>query len=149
LTTDDGSSQKYQSSDRAPPRPLRVPQRELIAKHPNSSLLFEHYQIETARHLPVAMWTNNPFITYVLPLAYSSDLIMHGVLALSGAHLCFASTSAVITTATWTHYALALRGTKHALIRKINGESVNTLHLLLVTLLLCQVEVSNITATLI
>jgi len=117
-------------------------QNGFVTKDPNSYLLFQHYQAVTAQHLPVAMWIDNPFVTFILPLAHSHDLIMHGVLAMSGAHLSHSSTSMQIKAASLTHYALAVRGVKHELTKKLNGEDVDTLHLLLAILLLCQVEVS-------
>jgi hypothetical protein len=79
-------------------------------------------------------------------VAHSDDLVLQGVLALSGAHLSSKSTDGNIKQATWTHYALDLRGVKHALTRTMSGGNVDMLYLLLTTLLLCQVEVSLIKA---
>jgi len=127
--------------------PSFTPPTGYITKDPNSYLLFEHYQAVTARFLPVTMWIQNPFVSYVLPLAHSNDLIMQAVLALSGVHLCFSSSSTEVKTATWTHYALALRNIKNDLSKKLNGDDVDILHLLLATLLLCLVEVCYVSST--
>jgi hypothetical protein len=126
--------------------PLLAAPENLILKRPHASTLFQHYITVTARHLPVAMWMEDTFIAHILPLAHSDDLVLQGVLALSGAHLSFKSTDGDIKQATWTHYALALRGVKHALTRTMSGGDVDMLHLLLTTLLLCQVEVSPLKA---
>jgi hypothetical protein len=83
------------------------------------------------------------FIAHILPLAHSDDLVLQGVLALSGAHLSSKLTDGDIKQATWTHYALALRGVKHALTRTMSGGDVDMLHLLLTTLLLCQVSTAK------
>ena len=115
-------------------------------KGPYASTLLQQYIKVTARHLPVAMWMEDTFIAHILPLAHSGDLVLQGVLALSGAHLSSKSIDEDIKQATWTHYALALRGVKHALTRTMNGGDINILHLLLTTLLLCQVEVSFLKA---
>jgi Fungal specific transcription factor domain len=126
--------------------PLSAAPGNPILKRPHASTLFQHYITVTARHLPVAMWMEDTFIAHILPLAHSDDLVLQGVLALSGAHLSFKSTDGDIKQATWTHYALALRGVKHALTRTMSGGDVDMLHLLLTTLLLCQVEVSPLKA---
>lgn len=126
--------------------PLSAAPGNPILKRPHAGTLLQHYITVTARHLPVAMWMEDTFIAHILPVAHSDDLVLQGVLALSGAHLSSKSTDGNIKQATWTHYALDLRGVKHALTRTMSGGNVDMLHLLLTTLLLCQVEVSLIKA---
>ncbi|RDW57250.1 hypothetical protein BP5796_12700 [Coleophoma crateriformis] len=111
-----------------------------MLQNAGSRLLFQHYVEITARLLPVTIWMKNPFIAYILPIAQSDDMVMQGLLALSGAHLCYSSASAEITLAAGTHYSLALRSIKQALPGVMKGQRTNILHLLLTTLLLCQVE---------
>ncbi|KAJ5364808.1 fungal-specific transcription factor domain-containing protein [Penicillium cataractarum] len=55
-----------------------------------SSLLFTHYITETANVLSsFSPDGNNPFVTLLVPLCCNDDLLMHSLLALSGAHMKF------------------------------------------------------------
>lgn len=57
---------------------------QAIALTPSSLLLLQHYLEATLMFLVAKPLINNPFITVILPLALSDDLLMHSVLALSG-----------------------------------------------------------------
>lgn len=108
----------------------------------SSRLLFDRYLSQTSKQLGVTLVSKNPFVYYVLPLAFSNELIMNCVLALSGAHLCYdEAVDTAIISATWSHYSHVLRGLQTALSNSTHGDGRETLHLLLITLLLCMVDV--------
>ena len=110
--------------------------------HPSSRILFEHYVHETADRLSIIQGPENPFITCVMPLARSDAMVMDGVLALSGAHLCYTMQGSDMKSISSTHYALAVRRLKHELTRVATGEPTDPVQLLLTILLLTTTEVS-------
>lgn len=117
----------------------------LIVQNEPLRIIYEHFIHVTVHRLPVATFVRNPFVTHMIPLAQSEGLIMHCMLALSGAHLCCKGTTASISTAAWSTLALALRSVKHLITRKVQGDEVDTTCLLLSIMLLCQAEVSTVT----
>lgn len=117
-------------------------------KDPASRILFEHYIDNTSHLLSVIRGPENPFIICVLPLAQADSMIMDSVLAVSGAHLCHASSGSDIKLASSTHYALLLRQFKHSLTQMVSGTDLNgkvlkPVNLLLAALMLCQFEVNR------
>ncbi|KAL9567409.1 hypothetical protein ACKAV7_008484 [Fusarium commune] len=75
-----------------------------------SSTLFEHYLTQTAALLVPLPMSHNPFIRLILPVAFSDDLVMHSILALSGSHLGHQQVNSVeIQHATWRHYLVVIR----------------------------------------
>lgn len=112
---------------------------------PDSALLLSHYLSETAPMLATAPVEKNPFITHVVPLAYTDDLLMHSVLALGGTHLAFKKDSDVqIQIATWQHYSAVVSGLRCELLRLSSDNFRKTWSLLLVLLLVCHYEVGLI-----
>ena len=116
---------------------------------PASRLLFDHYRGKTAGKLGGITGPDNPFIACILPLAIADSLVMHGVLALSGAHMINGNKSVDVTSSTWIHYGLAVRGLKHELTKKVVTNQADTARLLVTTLLLSHVEVCCIDSYLI
>jgi Fungal specific transcription factor domain len=109
---------------------------------PLNALLLQYYVEETGPRLAIRLPRHNPFIKYILPVAYCDDLLMHAVLALGGAHLMFQrGIGRAIEQATWTHYEISLRKMSHALKSESWQESCYTLRLLLTSMLLCHFEV--------
>jgi hypothetical protein len=92
--------------------------------------------------------SSNPFITLVLPLAYSDDLLMHAVLALSGTQLSFKRRDDLsVQSATRQHYSLLLQNLRHLFAEESAHHDVRrTLRLLLVLVVLCHVEVHSATS---
>ena len=73
--------------------------------------LLQHYLSETIALFSMSPLTSNPFATILLPLAYLDDLLMHGLLAFSGAHLSFKEPNNIeIARATTMHYGRLLKG---------------------------------------
>jgi hypothetical protein len=72
---------------------------------PTSELLFKHYLEVTGPMLACVPAQKSPFLNHVVPLAWTDDLLMHSVLALSGAHLsCNRASGDDVQTASWKHY---------------------------------------------
>lgn len=111
---------------------------------PSSPILLQHYLTETISITTPKPAHSNPFLTYLLPLAVSDDLLMNSVLAMSGAHLCFKNKSSLdIYKTTWRHYSLVLSNLRNENFSSLVLEdSEKCLRLLLVLLILCHVEVS-------
>lgn len=75
-----------------------------------SSLLFTHYVAETAHVLSTfSPDGNNPFVTFLVPMCYNDDLLMHSLLALSGAHMKSKSPGIDVYLATYRHYSIVIR----------------------------------------
>lgn len=114
----------------------------LLTRH--SVLLLQHYLEDTASFLVPKIRTRNPFITQVLPLAYSDDLLMHAVMALSGTHLSYQQKDNLdIQLATRSHYSLLLKGLRSAFAYEASQPcSERSLRLLVILVVLCHIEVS-------
>lgn len=108
-------------------------------RDPHARLLFVHYIAETASQLGAVSQTETPFITFILPLALSDDLIMHSLLALSGAHLSHEKTwDAQIYLTTCLHYAIVVHYLQEAFA---DDAPIKLPRVLLATLMLCTFEV--------
>lgn len=112
---------------------------------PRSPLLLQHYLQDTSKWLVPRPQALNPFISLVLPLAYTDDKLMHAILALSGFHLSSQkSCDFSIQSTTRKHYTLLLRSLRLAFADSSHQiDFKQTLHLLLTLLVLCHVEVSS------
>ncbi|KAF5615596.1 C6 zinc finger domain protein [Fusarium tjaetaba] len=117
----------------------RTPNQILSLTRPESSFLHDHYLNRTARMLSATYTGQNPFVKVLLPLAAWSDMILQGVLALSGVHF-ESQKPANHLVATYEHLAQALRGLKYGLTRFVSGQTDLALELLVTTLLFCFIE---------
>jgi hypothetical protein len=100
------------------------------ALHPQSVSLLSHYLRETASSFAMTRLESNPFITILLPLGYTDDLLMHGLLAVSGAHLAYKEPGSLeIANATWQHYSKLISGlrTEFALLQHDDMERMERL----------------------
>ena len=110
---------------------------------PQSVMLLSHYIRETAGHFAMTPMRDNPFVSILLPLGYADDLLMHSMLALSGAHLAFNEPDNVeIATATRLHYSRLISGLRQefALLQEDDAERKE--RLLRVLMVMCHYEVS-------
>ncbi|KAL8366803.1 hypothetical protein RB595_008746 [Gaeumannomyces hyphopodioides] len=82
---------------------------------PQSSLLLGHYLRETAAHFAMLPLRDNPFVAILLPIACADDLLMHAILAFSGAHLACKEPGSPVATATELHYAQLISGLRNEL----------------------------------
>ena len=115
---------------------------------PSSRLLFDRYISQTSKELGVTANPQNPFLGYVIPLAFSDELYMNCVLALSGADLTIEEEIDPATKSmAWSHYSAAVRGLHKELSAEPYGDVHRTLHLLFLTLSMVMVEVSDVLAS--
>lgn len=121
----------------------RTPTQLLSLTRPESSFLHEHYLNRTAPMLSATQTGQSPFVKVLLPMAAWSDMILQGVLALSGVHF-ETQMPANHLVATYEHFAQALRGLKYGLTRFVSGQTELALELLVTTLLFCFIEVLQI-----
>lgn len=112
--------------------------------------LLRHYLEYTAGLLTTAPLTKCPFITIILPLAYSDDLLMHTVLALSGTHLecrqyrwsagAIGGAGSEIQRATTLHYHNMISGLRQELTDFDSADSEKQLRILLILTMLYHYE---------
>lgn len=115
-----------------------------------SVTLLRHYFEYTAGLLCTSPPTKCPFITVLLPLAYTDELLMHTVLALSGTHLeCrqsrrhAGSTAAVnpeMQHATALHYQKTISGLRREMVNLNTANDHKQTRLLLILIIACHYE---------
>ncbi|OJD11808.1 hypothetical protein AJ78_07490 [Emergomyces pasteurianus Ep9510] len=110
---------------------------------PASQILLAHYLGETGPLISPTPTQDTPFLSWIVPLSYTDDLLMHSVLAVSGSHLSFKVENNIeVEQATSQHYSLALR----CLQSIIKNDSLlqdphMLLRVVLVMIFLCHYEV--------
>lgn len=109
--------------------------------YPASQILHSYYLEYTAPKL--APSAEVPFVSWVMPVAYNDDLLMHSILALGGAHLSYRSRENIeIQQTTCRHYSLAVQA-----LRRISedepllDEPLVLLRIILTVIILCHYEV--------
>ncbi|GAB7366032.1 hypothetical protein MBLNU230_g7355t1 [Neophaeotheca triangularis] len=108
---------------------------------PVSVLLLGHYLAETAGILAMAPSSSNPLVTVLLPLGHADDLLMHGLLAVSGAHMaCREKDRTDVAEAACLHYTLILSRLRVEFSSLREDDSDKMERLLRVLLVLCQYE---------
>lgn len=107
-----------------------------------SNRLLEHYTQITAAALPGRIIADNPYLTNILPLAFSDDKVLHSILALSGVHLAYKSVE--LEYESRSHYAAAIRGVKEGLVKWKSMDPSALLALLTSMLSLCMCEVCSV-----
>ncbi|KAF9888872.1 hypothetical protein FE257_008241 [Aspergillus nanangensis] len=106
-----------------------------------SNTLFAHYMAETASMLStLPAGTNNPFLTMIVPLAYSDDLVMHALLAVSGTHLVFRDPGTEVFKAMCHHYSVAIKTLRGAICNFSVRDVSQVVRLLLVLMILSFLE---------
>lgn len=112
---------------------------------PQSVTLLSHFLMHTASFFAMGPLQDNPFVNMLLPMAYTDDLLMHALLALSGAHLTSREPEMVdLSRATSMHYAKligGLRGEFSGLTDEDLGKKENLLRLLMIA---CHYEVGDV-----
>lgn len=115
---------------------------------PQSVILLEHYLQETAASFAMTSSDeHNPFVTMLIPLSHADDLLMHALLAVSGAHLSYREAEqAELATATQMHYDRLLRGLRRELTDLGgSGDVRRAERLLRVSIMACHYEVRDTT----
>lgn len=107
---------------------------------PGSARFLEYYVAETSRYFMSRSDQQNPYLTELLPFAYSDDLVLDCILALGGTHLELKTGSP--NTALWAswHAVRAVRMLRES-IYEAPQSPTQSLRVLLALLLLCSLEV--------
>ncbi|KAL6693529.1 fungal-specific transcription factor domain-containing protein [Trichoderma pleuroticola] len=115
-----------------------------------SGTLLRHYFEHTAGLLCTSPPTKCPFITVVLPLAYTDELLMHTVLALSGTHLecrqsrwnpgSVGSGDLEMQRVTALHYQNTISGLRRELLDFDSANDRQQARLLLILIIACHYE---------
>jgi hypothetical protein len=126
----------------APPVPVLTRTRSPCTLTPLSILLLRHYLVETAAIVVMAPSNKNPCITVLLPLGHTDDLLMHGLLALSGAHMSHAKRDVADTAS--LHYSLLVSQLRVEFSSLREDDLKKRERLLRVLLVMCQYEVGDV-----
>lgn len=112
---------------------------------PVSVRFLEHYLSRTGVMLAMVPPSKSPFITSLVPTAYMDDLLMHAMLAVSGAHLSFKQPeNDEVIQATMSHYNAVIRNIRQEIGQPdLQNDAVKTTRLLIVLIMLCHYEVSH------
>lgn len=102
--------------------------------------LLSHYLATTADCMANGSTPVNPFLVQIVPLAFSSDLLLQLVITQSAAHRAFRSRDESDTIA-HGHYTKALQHFRREVTDFIDGKESNPLMLLVGALLMCFTEV--------
>ncbi|KAK7883576.1 hypothetical protein LTR67_011074 [Exophiala xenobiotica] len=111
-----------------------------ISDMPLFSLLLRHYICKTANTLVGREAPNNPLLSDALSIAYSNPLVMHALLAVSGMHFQHKNFSPEVQLVTYKYYGVVLTGLKYSLTHWVAGSHGETLHLLLIAMMMCLYE---------
>lgn len=114
-----------------------------LSDSPYASVLLEHFVARTSHMLVARDALRNPYLYSVLPMAYSTPLIMHAVLAISGIHMLHGKPSAEVERATYAHYGKAVQELKTRLASWSSESRRETLRLFHTSTLLCTYEVRS------
>ena len=107
---------------------------------PESYTLLSHYLSTTADCMANGTTPINPFLVQIVPLAFTSDLLLQLVLAQSAAHRAFRRRDESDAVAQ-SHYTKAIQLFRHGVGEFIEGKESNPLMLLVGALLMCFTEV--------
>lgn len=107
---------------------------------PESYQLLNHYLATTADCMANGSTPINPFLVQIVPLAFTSDLLLQLVLTQSAAHRAFRWGNETDTIA-HSHYTKALQRFRGGVTDFIEGKESNPLMLLVGALVMCFTEV--------
>ncbi|KAJ5640063.1 uncharacterized protein N7484_007925 [Penicillium longicatenatum] len=109
---------------------------------PESYTLLSHYLSTTADCMANGTTPINPFLVQIVPLAFTSDLLLQLVLAQSAAHRAFRRRDESDAVAQ-SHYTKAIQLFRHGVGEFIEGKESNPLMLLVGALLMCFTETAK------
>jgi hypothetical protein len=113
------------------------------AMAPLSVYFLSHFLTHTASFFAMGPLHENPFVTLLVPLASTDDLLMHSLLALSGAHMASKDpTNQEVYCAMSLHYARLISGLRAEFAQLQDGHHlVQKERLLCLLLVACHYEV--------
>ncbi|PWY66805.1 hypothetical protein BO94DRAFT_479247 [Aspergillus sclerotioniger CBS 115572] len=109
---------------------------------PDSYQLLSHYLATTADCMANGSTPINPFLVQIVPLAFSSDLLLQLVLTQSAAHRAFRSRKESDEVAQ-SHYTTALQLFRKGVTEFIDGKESNALMLTVGALVMCFTETAK------
>lgn len=113
---------------------------------PQSVNLLSHFIAQTASCFAMGPVHLNPFVSVLVPLASTDDLLMHALLALSGAHLTYNDPTlpirAEVTRAASMHYSKLIAGLRSEFSSLAEDDLEKKERLLRLLLVVCHYEVS-------
>ncbi|KAJ5767712.1 hypothetical protein N7533_000295 [Penicillium manginii] len=109
---------------------------------PESYQLLSHYLSTTADCMANGSTPINPFLVQIVPLAFSSDLLLQLVITQSAAHRAFRRRDETDAVA-HSHYSKAIKLFRHGVTEFIEGKEPNPLMLLVGALLMCFTETAK------
>ncbi|KAF3401928.1 hypothetical protein F1880_009794 [Penicillium rolfsii] len=109
---------------------------------PESYALLSHYLANTADVMANGTTPINPFLVQIVPLAFTSDLLLQLVIAQSAAHRAFRRRNDSDAVAN-SHYTKAIQLFRHGVNDFIQGKESNPLMLLVGALLMCFTETAK------
>ena len=112
----------------------------LLSEGPEAVTLFDHFCHRTAPWLINGRCDDNPVLRHILPLTSTDELVLHTVLAVSGAHLQHTAPS--IGPAATKYYSRALQSLKRRISDWMESSSKDYKPLSATIILLCHCEVS-------
>lgn len=107
---------------------------------PDSYQLLSHYLSTTADCMANGSTPINPFLVQIVPLAFTSDLLLQLVITQSAAHRAFRRRDETDAIA-HSHYTKAIQLFRHGVTDFIEGKESNPLMLLVGALVMCFTEV--------
>lgn len=107
---------------------------------PDSYQLLSHYLSTTADCMANGSTPINPFLVQIVPLAFTSDLLLQLVITQSAAHRAFRRRDETDAIA-HSHYTKAIQLFRHGVTEFIEGKESNPLMLLVGALVMCFTEV--------
>lgn len=106
----------------------------------DSYQLLSHYLSTTADCMANGSTPINPFLVQIVPLAFTSDLLLQLVITQSAAHRAFRRRDETDAVA-HSHYTKAIQLFRHGVTEFIEGKESNPLMLLVGALVMCFTEV--------
>ncbi|KAJ5594638.1 uncharacterized protein N7459_000846 [Penicillium hispanicum] len=104
--------------------------------------LLSHYLSTTADCMANGSTPVNPFLVQIVPLAFTSDLLLQLVITQSAAHRAFRRRDESDAVA-HSHYTKAIQLFRHGVTEFIDGKETNPLMLLIGALLMCFTETAK------
>ncbi|KAJ5691951.1 hypothetical protein N7462_001374 [Penicillium macrosclerotiorum] len=109
---------------------------------PESYSLLSHYLANTADVMANGSTPINPFLVQIVPLAFTSDLLLQLVITQSAAHRAFRRRDDSDAVAQ-SHYTKAIQLFRHGVTEFIEGKESNPLMLLIGALVMCFTETAK------
>jgi hypothetical protein len=115
----------------------------MLPDHGNESYeLLNHYLARTALSMGNGSTDANPFVVQLIPLAFSSDLILHLILTQSAAHRA-TDTDSQVDGIAHGYYGRSLQLFRQTVGEYLGGEDAKRLTLAMGALIMCFTEVSS------